>query len=167
MPLPSTLTPIATNTLTAAAASVTFSNLPQTYTDLVLVVNPLSAIADNVALQFNGDTGTNYSTSILWGNGSAAGSTRQSNTANPYMSYYASTNTTQSNVIIQIMNYTNSTTNKTSLSRANNVATGCGTDAITMLWRNTAAITSIVVKQVGGNNFSTGSTFNLYGVKAA
>ena len=69
-----------------------------------------------------------------------------------------------SNVIVQFMNYSNTTTNKTVLSRANNAATG--TDAIVNLWRSTAAITSIYV-YVPSGNFATGSTFTLYGILAA
>ena len=61
MPLPSTMTPIATNTLTAVASSVTFSSIPSTYTDLVLVLQGSFDSADDVRFRFNGDTGSNYS----------------------------------------------------------------------------------------------------------
>ena len=75
----------------------------------------------------------------------------------PYTSAGTSTN-------IQIMNYSNTTTYKTALSRSNNANTG--TDAIVGLWRSTAAINSIVVL-ISGNQFATGSTFTLYGIKSA
>ena len=63
------------------------------------------------------------------------------------------------------MNYSNTTTFKTILMRANNAA--LGVDAIVGLWRSTAAINEIKVFPTGGANFETGSTFSLYGIKAA
>jgi hypothetical protein len=54
---------IATQTLGSAAASVTFSSIPGTYTDLVIVCTPLrvTAGAEELVFQFNSDTGSNYS----------------------------------------------------------------------------------------------------------
>jgi hypothetical protein len=162
-----TYEPLATTTLSTATASVTFSSISSSYTDLVLVSMPLSATSDNLTMQFNSDTGTNYSTTILSGNGSAASSARQSNTATPYMSYYGLTNPTPSTCIFHIMNYANTTTYKTTIARASNASGSGGTDATVMLWRDTSAITSIVIKQYGANNLSSGSTFSLYGIKSA
>jgi hypothetical protein len=164
--MPSTYEPIATQTLGSSAASVTFSSIPSTYTDLVIVAMPISATADNLTMQFNGDTTTNYSDTILWGSGSAAGSLRETSTATPWLSYYANTTTNPTPTIISIQNYANTTTFKTSLIRANNSAGGV--DAIVVLWRKTPeAINSILFKQKGANNLSAGSTFTLYGIKAA
>jgi len=162
-----TYEPIATTTLSTAAASVTFSSISGSYTDLLLVSVPLSGSSDNLTMQFNSDTGTNYSTTILTGNGSSASSTRQTSTATPYMSYYGLTNATPSPNFYHIMNYSNTTTYKTTLSRVGNASSSGGVDAIVMLWRSTSAITSILIKQYQGNNLSSGSTFTLYGIKAA
>jgi hypothetical protein len=64
------------------------------------------------------------------------------------------------------MNYSNSTTNKTVLSRGGNAATWVTTNV--GLWRNTAAITSIkVFASDGTSNMNSGSTFSLYGILAA
>jgi hypothetical protein len=82
MPAGNTYEAIATQTLGSAAASVTFSSIPSTYTDLVLVCNfetSSNAIA-GVYIQFNGDTSTNYSSTNLIGNGSTAESSRQNST---------------------------------------------------------------------------------------
>jgi hypothetical protein len=162
-----TYEPIATTTLASAAASYTFSSIPATYTDLVLIAMPISASADNLTMQFNGDTTTNYSDTILWGSGTTTGSLRETSTATPWLSYYANTTTVPTPTIISIMNYANTTTFKTSLIRANNAAGGV--DAIVMLWRKTPeAINSILIKQKSGvNNLSIGTTFTLYGIKAA
>lgn len=155
---------IASNTLGSAAATVTFSSITGTFTDLVLVATPLCSTASNFTFQFNGDTGTNYSATGVAGNGSTTASWRQVSSTVPYLGFYASTNTTSSSNIISIMDYSNSTTYKSFLCRASNASTGV--EGIVGLWRSTAAITSIVVKFTGGANFNTGSTFKLYGIQA-
>ncbi len=156
---------IATTTLGSAAASVTFSSIPSTYTDLVLICDTkASAGTPNNRMQINGDTGTNYSETYLAGNGTAASTGRYSNNTFFYVDLSAYNDTTNNkNTIIQIMNYANTTTYKTILGRANNAAVG--TDAYVGLWRSTSAITSITVYATA--NWTSGCTFNLYGIKAA
>jgi hypothetical protein len=164
-----TYTPIATNTLTSAANSVTFSSISGTYTDLIVVCN--STISNNgggAYMAFNGDTsGTNYSQTFLYGTGAAAGSTRTTNsvgTSNWVGGQIGGmSNTTPSTYVINVMNYSNTTTYKTILSRSSSLYT----EASVNLWRNTAAITSIIIGAQGAYTFSTGSTFTLYGIKAA
>lgn len=161
-----TYTQIASTTLGTAASSVTFSSIAGTYTDLVLICDTKATSGTpNMRLQFNGDTGTNYSSTVLAGNGSSAASTRYSTIAYIGVDYFGYSDTINfKNTIINIMNYSNATTNKTTINRANNAATG--TDAIVGLWRNTAAITSLVIFP-SGSTYVTGSTFNLYGILAA
>jgi hypothetical protein len=162
---------IATQTLGSAAASVTFSSIPGTYTDLVLICQPASTTSsDNVGLRFNGDTGNNYSSTCLSGDGSSASSSRTTNFSYINVANIIGTTGTLGGMttISHIMNYSNSTTNKTVINRTSqNGATFNGVEAIVGLWRNTAAITSIVVRQTGSPNFITGSTFTLYGITAA
>lgn len=164
--MPKTYEPIATQTLGSAAATVTFSSIPGTYTDLVLIITPQSSSGTaSVDIQLNGDTGTNYSLTYLYGTGSSSASGRDSNTA--YAgggSAVATANIFLTN-IVQIQNYSNTTTNKTLLMRTDNTA-GNVLTAVSM-WRNTAAITSILLKLATGANFTTGSTFSLYGIKNA
>jgi anti-sigma-K factor RskA len=160
----STYTPIATQTMTSATASVTFSSISGSYTDLVLVVaGQASGAQRNLLLQFNGDTGANYSVTILYGDGSTAGSDRLSSQNSAFVG--GLNNTTQSNSIINIMNYSNTTTYKTTIGR-NNSSTVQVASKVT-LWRNTAAITSIVAFLVGSDTFTTGTTLTLYGIAAA
>lgn len=163
--MPSTYTPIATQTLGSAAASVTFSSIASTYTDLIVVAAPLAGSAEEFVMQFNGDTASNYSATLLWGSGTTAGSIRVSNQTYAYLNYYGSVSTTQNTQIFNIMNYSNTTTNKTVIGRANRADSGV--DAAVALWRSTAAINSVAVKLKNGSNFSIGSTFTLYGVKSA
>jgi hypothetical protein len=70
MPTP-TYTPIATTTLGTAAASVTFSSISGSYTDLVLIIAGVQSVADVPYIQFNSDTATNYSRTQLSGDGSS------------------------------------------------------------------------------------------------
>ena len=121
--------------------------------------------AANLWCRFNGDTGgtANYSTTYLAGNGSAASSARDTSAAEGWCGRLSSTNWTTS--IASFQNYANSTTYKTSISRGNDVS-GL-VIAYASLWRQTTAISSITLSNSSGINFSAGSTFTLYGIKAA
>ena len=160
MPAGSTYEPIATTTLGSTATSYTFTSIPSTYTDLVLVIAGTTNSADNVWLRFNSDTGTNYSYNAIYGTGSAAAAVRGTN---DNKAFNGNIGTAQSNTISHIMNYSNSTTNKTVISRSNKPDQFVL--AYVTLWRNTAAITSV---EVGTNaTFQIGCTFTLYGIAAA
>lgn len=162
----STYTPIATVNGTGLSGQITFSSIPSTYTDLVLIANAQSSSgARQMYLTFNSDTGSNYSRTILYGTGSAAGSARNSNTSQTYLDYYGIVEATNPCIhISNIMNYSNTTTYKTMLTRANDSASGV--DAICHLWRSTSAINRIDI-YLDAVSFATGSTFTLYGIKAA
>jgi hypothetical protein len=164
----STYTPIATQTLGSAAASVTFSSIPQGYTDLVLVCSPVSTTGSNTYMwvRYNDDSGSNYSSTIMRGNGSAAGSVRLTNQTYQYICYSAEVPTVagRTTVITQLQNYSNSTTYKTALTRNNDVVQI--TEAIASLWRNTAPITSITIDMdASGSVIAAGSTFSIYGIQ--
>lgn len=162
-----TYEPIQTTTLTSTQASVTFSSISSAYTDLVLIIQAkaTSGSQNTMGLQFNSDTGTNYSRTSIQGNGTSATSTRGSNESMFYFAYDAGAdNTFAGNYIIHINNYSNSTTYKTALARSNNANTA--TQARIGLWRSTSAINSI--KILGDSlTYDVGSTFTLYGIKAA
>jgi len=159
----STYTPIATQTLGSATASVTFSSIPQGYTDLVIVCNlAVNGTGNNVLCRYNGDTASNYSTTLMSGNGSSAYSARYSNSSNGWLTgYFDGTANEFYTKIIQIQNYSNTTTYKTALGRTSSgsreAMAGVG------LWRSTAAITSVTL---AASDFNTGSTFSIYGIAA-
>ena len=166
--MPKTYEPIATTTLASAAASYTFSSIPATYTDLVLVLNSIAdSTAFHIYAQFNSDTATNYSQTIVYGDGTSALSTRESSQNQARYSYGAAVRTTSpTTTIITILNYANTTTFKTSLARNNRASDGV--DAIVSLWRKTPeAINTIKIYNSAAANFAIGSTFTLYGIKAA
>jgi hypothetical protein len=160
---------IATTTLGSAQASVTFSTISGSYTDLVLVANwGVSVNGDGTIIRFNSDTGNNYSDTELYGTGSSAASQRRSNASFIDITRAIAGDGTNiyTNAIINIQNYSNTTTYKTALLRSN-LATGtyAGVAALVGLWRSTSAITSITILPAS-NNLLSGSTFTLYGIKA-
>lgn len=168
--MPSTYTPIVTVTLGSAVSSYTFSSIPSTYTDLVMVLNgrsAASATSDTYIMQFNGDTGLNYSRTRLLGTGSAASSANRTN-GNTIDYEGMAANTGASGVygyaMVNVQNYSNSTTRKTVLIRNGDVNY---VEATVGLWQNTSAISSINLATASGSNLMAGSTFTLYGVKSA
>ena len=160
-----TYEPIATYTVTTAQASYTFSSIPATYTDLVMVIAGIPSTSTvGQTIRVNGDTGSNYSTTLINGNGTTAVSARYtSNTGWEGMNYTAALSPIY-NTITSILNYSNTTTYKTALTRYN--GSNVEVSASVNLWRNTAAITSITALIPSGT-YAAGSTFTLYGIKAA
>jgi hypothetical protein len=154
-----------TKTLTSATTSVVFNSIPQTYTDLVLISNTKNAsgLDGGITLQFNTDTspsGTNYSATFFYGDGSSAIASRHANY--PFMVAGRSNASNWGNGITHIMNYANTTTNKTVISRGNSDGLVI---AYVGLWRATPqAITTITIGNEAGANFVVGSTFTLYGI---
>jgi hypothetical protein len=161
----STYTPIATTTLSGTSTSVVFNSFSG-YTDIILVANIIpSGTGLSPQMRINSDSGSNYSYTILYGNGTAAGSGRGSSLTTTYW-YYANSPATGSPTpyIINFMNYSNTSTYKTILGRFGGA--GVETDAQVCLWRNTAAITSFEFF-TSASSFALGSTFTLYGILAA
>ena len=148
-------------------ASVTFSGIPQTYTDLVVKASARQGSAGTeMQLTFNGSS-SSYSNKRLYGTGSAAASdsvatTYVSNTMSNDGSFTAST---FGNGEWYIPNYTSANNKSVSV---NGVTENNATTALMMLtaglWSNTAAITSLTLTaQIP--NFVQYSTFTLYGIK--
>jgi hypothetical protein len=165
----STYTPIASQTV-SGVSTVTFSSLPQNYTDLIIVSNIAFNNSDSLSFRFNGDTSSStlYSWTVLTGNGSSATSLRGSNQAKGLADYngYPTSTVGEYVSILQVMNYSNSSTYKTVLSRGNQA--GHGTDAIVNLYRSTNPITSITLGMgtAQTTNFASNSTITIYGVAA-
>jgi hypothetical protein len=166
--MPATYESIATTTLGSAAASVSFTSIPATFTDLVIVVNySLNTANSSLFVRLNSDTSSNYSYTRVSGNGSTASSGRDSNQTQARITAdtTAQASGTRQMVTLNFLNYSNATTNKTFITRYNSVG---GTEAFVDLWRNTNAITSIEVKGFDATAIiESGSTFTLYGIKAA
>ena len=157
-----TYEPIATTTLGSAVASHTFSSIPATYTDLVLVHSGASSASVDIYMRFNSDSATNYSRTFVYASSGTAASSRETNQTLLYWNYQT---TDISTGIAHIMNYANTTTFKTVISRENPVSFAVA--AIAGIWRKTPeAINSITIGAFSGT-MSIGSTITLYGIKAA
>jgi hypothetical protein len=159
-----TYEPIATYTFTSNASNTTFSSIPQTYTDIVIQVFKQANFGTSTQwIQFNGDSGTNYSVTRLYGDGSSALSSSTTSSSSPNISGVSPGGSYNCYNAYNIFSYTGSTY-KTFLAETNQDQSGTGTVTNTVgLWRSTSAITSITVS--GG--FNTGSMITLYGIKAA
>ena len=157
-----TMVALQTQTATSGTASITFSSIPQTYTDLMLIatINASNATLLNVQVGTGSiDTSASYSDTNLTGNGSSATSNRD--TGNTVFAMgEARSNTTN---IWHFMNYANTTTYKTVLARGSDasVATMAGVG----LWRKTTAIDTILIKP-DYLSFTGNCTFTLYGIAA-
>jgi hypothetical protein len=129
--------------------TVTFSSIPSTYTDLVMVcyLPSKSSSSETMLVRVNGDTGANYSTTRIEGTGSSAISGRVTGSTYAGVSG-GGTDTTGLNIIINFQNYANTTTYKTFINRFNQTATS--TSAAVNLWRSTAAINSVLIQGTAG-----------------
>ena len=156
--------------LNASAASITFSNIPQTgYTDLKIVMSMRSADVSNVAfecsLTFNGNT-TGYTAKQLYGDGSTAASSSPTVRPAGFIVGTSATASTFSNGELYIPNYTSSNYKSYSVDSVTETnATTQYMNLLAGLWSNTAAITSIALAGTSGS-FAANSTFSLYGLAA-
>lgn len=169
-----TYEPIATYTVpNATTLTFTFSSIPATYTDLKLVfVGTVLTASTTMAVRYNGDTATNYSTTTLQGSGAAASSVRAGTSTSIEITdnnIVGGSATIPSFASLDIFSYAGSTY-KTGLGTVSNDQNGTGSVLrIVSLWRSTAAITSLTIFNISGgvNYIGINSTATLYGIKAA
>lgn len=169
MPAGATYEPIATTTVSGAAAEITFSSIPSTYTDLRLVVYAMvsGAASADVLIRFNSDTGTNYSYTEMWGQGTSASSARGTSQSSIQITESAFGTTYGGLVTVDLLSYAGGT-NKTVLTTGSRDSNGSGYVVRGVgLWRNTTAINNIKIRTSYDNKMGIGSTATLYGIKAA
>lgn len=160
---------IAKQVLSTTAASVSFTGIPGTYTDLSLLVTARSSTSgagvDYFSIRFNGVSTDLSGRSVYAQNSGTVGSI----TFAPYARLTESTFTanTFSSTSIYIPNYAGSTNKAFSVDTAQeNNATTHLLDIVAGLWSSTAAITQVdLVPNVG--SFASGSSFFLYGITKA
>jgi hypothetical protein len=150
---------LANITLSSDVTTVTFSSIPSTYRDLIVIFDGENTMSDRTKLRFNGDTGSNYSDIYIIGTGSSAISSTQSST---YISLAGGVSgTNRFNSAINIMDYSATDKHKTALIRtdtkSHHVTAWAGR------WANTSAITSVAII---GDSLKSGMTFALYGIEA-
>ena len=161
--MPTTYEPIATTTLGSAQSSVSFTSISGSYTDIVMVLNARDATNGYLLVRYNNDSGSNYSRTVMYGDGSNPQSFRQTSQTSHFIATGGSSNEIQ---LINLNNYSNSTTYKTTLFRDNTASSSVG--AQVGLYRSTSAITRIdFISASGTATIASGSTFTLYGIKAA
>lgn len=163
-----TYEPLATTTLTSDVADVTFSIISGDYTDLVLICSVQATGVEDLAIRLNSSTSAIYSRTTLSGTGSSAATNRVTDQNQMFVDRYGIPPTSGSGFAVyqvNFMNYSNTTTYKTALSRSSE--SSGGVDAIINLWRSKSAITTIKIFMANTYNLKSGSTFTLYGIKAA
>lgn len=165
--MPNTYEKIATQTLTSGNTSITFSSISGLFTDLVLVGAINSGSSGAVRIRFNGDTGTNYE--MMYQSTTSSPGTIQgafdSAVNGGYLSWHgASPNASWCGLVLNLFNYSNTSTYKPGLSRFG----GKNEASFHVLnWKSTNAINEITIFNASSANWSVGSTFTLYGIKAA
>jgi len=166
-----TLQLIEAKTLGSNTANVNFTSIPQTYTDLYLLISARSTrgtYSDSSCYVKVNSSSTSYTSKLFEGSGSAVGSfsgntTRLHDCIIPADG--AATANTFSNISVYLPNYAGS--NYKSSTADSIMETNAATAYAQLwagLWSNTAAITEINLSDPLGN-FKTGSTFYLYGIK--
>ena len=161
-----TYEPIATQTLASAAATITFSSIPSTYTDLRLVIFSIGTSAGTQFILFNSSV-TGYSNTWLLGDGTSASSGRSTSYPRLDLNSQNTANATPQLNTVDIFSYAGST-NKTCLMTSSADRNGSGlTYSQVGLWQDTTAINRIDIKLSSTNTYAIGTTATLYGIKAA
>lgn len=153
------------------AASITFSSIPPTYTDLVVAfsgrTSQSGAIVDGLAFQFNSDTGNNYTQTQIYGTGTSAGagsSTQNFAYCGPIVGASATAGVFAS-VSIYIPDYMNNSFKSASVDLVTeNNAAASDVGFRTNVWNSTSAINAIKLYDYVGGNLVEYSTATLYGV---
>ncbi len=155
-----TYTPLATLTLTGSDSSITFANIPQTYRDLVLISVPYGNQTNDAYVSFNGIS-SDFSGVRMYGNsGGAVSNTYSDNSGMFLVSQYI-----ELVHIWHLMDYSATNKHKTLLIRSNRPQDSF-VSASAHRWANTAAVTSITITAQSPFSFSSGATFNLFGIAA-
>lgn len=167
-----TYSKIATYTVgSGGVATISFINIPQTYTDLNLFLSlrdTRGAAANDFSIEFNNST-SNRTYRVLKGDGTSAVSFSGSTALIAVEPGNTATSNTFGNTQIYIPNYTSSNYKSISSdSVTENNATAAEAWLTASLWSNTAPITSITIRpgETGSPTFMQYSSAHLYGIKA-
>jgi hypothetical protein len=149
-------------------ASIDFTSIPNTYTDLALLFSVRSdgsGSQSSFFIRFNGDAGaTNHSYRNFYGTSSSAVSTNSTGAgmSTGWGDYAADTTNVFSSGVAYIPNYAGSTTKIASIEFFSEGTSG--TQTVTAgAWTGTAALTAIKIYAAAGNLVQN-STAYLYGI---
>jgi hypothetical protein len=170
----STYEPIATTTIGSRTTSYTFSSIPQTYTDLRLILNLGSPATANLSVYPNNDSTNNCQYIYLASGGGATPVGRYSGSGGAVQPGYGLSwtggdmhpNSTYARY--DIFSYTNTSKYKAATSQFSDInTTQGGIMMVQHMWLSTAAITSLVVHTTSAELWEVGTVMTLYGIKAA
>jgi hypothetical protein len=161
------MVPIAQVIANGTNSNMNFFNIPQTYRDLVLVINATSNSTQSGNIIFNYTSFGTYSATYTRGTGSASSSNRIINSgAGPLLSTVTYNSTIPISSVINIQNYSNTNTFKTYVGRTSSEINGSGeSQIIAGLWQKTEAISEVLISSGSGSIYWSG-TATLYGIKA-
>lgn len=157
---------LASNVLGSSTNTVTFSSIPSTYRDLVLVLDANWATINSssyIAFRANGDTGSSYSSVLLYNSAGGARSASSGPDTEGYLTWQSIGSgdpAPKFHAILQFQDYATTNKHKPVLSRINEVS--IAVHAAAARWASTNAITSLTIRS--GQSFAAGSTFYLYGI---
>jgi hypothetical protein len=166
--LPNSFDSIQTFTIGSSQASVEFTSIPSTYKHLQIRASARATVQARLIMQFNGNTGTNYSAHLMLGDGSTVSTGAGVSGVNMALAQsQADANIFNANVV-DILDYTNTNKNKTARILAGNEKNASGGEIA--LWSgsyfaNTNAITSIKLFFDSGASIAQYSSFALYGIE--
>lgn len=168
---PGAMIPIATTTLSTTASTVTFSSIPQAYEHLQIRCSALTASSGAVmVLRLNSDTGGNYTSHRLNGDGTSAAAFAETGVsyARIFGQNIGTSTANPTAIIIDILDYSNTNKNKTIRSLAGCDLNGSGETGLqSSLWLNTSSVSTIELRLNTSGNYSQYSSFALYGIKRA
>lgn len=157
---------IATTTVGSSTATIDFTSIPSTFTDLILVLTAKVSAATDVWIRANNDSATNYSYTVLYAHSGGVGTARDINSDRGFLTDYYGLPADNDNshvCIAHFMNYSNTTTWKTMIARSNRA--NSGVDLNCAMWRSTSAINRLTLRFSGAQTFDIGTIATLYGIK--
>jgi hypothetical protein len=146
----------------AGSSTITFSSIPSTYKHLQIRCAVLTT-AGGINIQYNSDTGSNYTYHQLYGTGTSALANAGTAQTAGFIGYNNAAGSNPTAIVCDVLDYQNTNKYKTHRSLAGTDVNGSG-GTLTFfsgLWLNTAAISSIDIK----GTFAQYSSFALYGIK--
>ena len=159
-----TYIPIANTTIGATTSAITFSSIPATYRDLIIVFLGRSTSNVQAGIRFNNDSsGSNYSSQRLSANGTTLVAANTTDTYIVVAKSALGTTTSDLQMNIEIMDYSATDKHKAVLSKAGNAANGF--DVIANRWASNSAINSVSIR-TDANSWAIGTTVAIYGVVA-
>lgn len=163
MPAGRTYTPIATTTVTSATNTVTFDSISSAYTDLSINISGFEQANGYVLIRYNNDSTALYSRTAVYGDGSNPQQFAQTGQTSHFVSM-GGINTQPQN--IEINNYSNTSTFKTTLLKENRTDSSIGITS--GLYRSTSAISRIdFISSNSTSSIQPGTTITIYGIAAA